>query len=364
MKSSVMQQLDLSCAHRHGHLETASAGVHGHNYRLRVKLSGQPDRQTGLLVSRARLEALVGHVADRYDHRELSEVLGEDSGTDHLARTLWAELERAVAMPLALECVELREQDGVGVRVTTVGLCFIHRGVFAAAHRTYAPRLSQAENEARFGVCAAPAGHGHNYRVEVYHPRDDLRDNPPWASLDHRNLSIDVSEFRGHNVVTEAIARLLALKAPGAERVRVWELPDLFAEYDRDGQYRLGRRYSFSGIHQLHRNDWTKEDNMKLFGRCGRPGRHGHTYTVDVVVSGELDEVTETVFDLAELDAAAKRVLLEYDHADLDRRPNHPSTGENVTVDLWGRMAQVLGSALDKVVVSDVPGRRYAVERG
>jgi len=38
---------------------------------------------------------------------------------------------------------------------------------FPAAHLLAREDLSQAENEALYGKCANPAGHGHNYGIEV-----------------------------------------------------------------------------------------------------------------------------------------------------------------------------------------------------
>jgi len=38
---------------------------------------------------------------------------------------------------------------------------------FPAAHVLALPQLSQAENERIYGKCANPAGHGHDYGVEV-----------------------------------------------------------------------------------------------------------------------------------------------------------------------------------------------------
>ena len=38
---------------------------------------------------------------------------------------------------------------------------------FSASHRLYSDHLSFKENEALFGKCANPNGHGHNYGVEV-----------------------------------------------------------------------------------------------------------------------------------------------------------------------------------------------------
>ncbi len=38
---------------------------------------------------------------------------------------------------------------------------------FAASHRYHRPEWSEEENRRRFGECALPEGHGHNYRCEV-----------------------------------------------------------------------------------------------------------------------------------------------------------------------------------------------------
>lgn len=38
---------------------------------------------------------------------------------------------------------------------------------FSAAHRVYNPNFTDAENEACFGRCNNPNGHGHNYELEV-----------------------------------------------------------------------------------------------------------------------------------------------------------------------------------------------------
>ena len=38
---------------------------------------------------------------------------------------------------------------------------------FSASHRLHSPHLSEAENRALFGKCNNPAGHGHNYVLEV-----------------------------------------------------------------------------------------------------------------------------------------------------------------------------------------------------
>ena len=57
------------------------------------------------------------------------------------------------------------------------------------------------------------------------------------AAYDHRHLNLEVPEFKAANPTTENIAvaiwRRLEGKIPGARlhRVRVYEMPDLFADY-------------------------------------------------------------------------------------------------------------------------------------
>lgn len=38
---------------------------------------------------------------------------------------------------------------------------------FAASHRLHSPRLTAEENQATYGKCNNPHGHGHNYEVEL-----------------------------------------------------------------------------------------------------------------------------------------------------------------------------------------------------
>jgi 6-pyruvoyltetrahydropterin/6-carboxytetrahydropterin synthase len=41
------------------------------------------------------------------------------------------------------------------------------RSTFSAAHRLWSPHLTDEENNAAYGKCANPNGHGHNYILEV-----------------------------------------------------------------------------------------------------------------------------------------------------------------------------------------------------
>jgi len=115
---------------------------------------------------------------------------------------------------------------------------------FSAAHRLHVPAFSDEENRATFGKCNNPAGHGHNYRVEVVascpvdaHGRtlepaklDAAVDEHLIEVLDHTHLNVDVPAFAALNPSVEHIAvvawGMLKGKLPGGatlHEVSVWE---------------------------------------------------------------------------------------------------------------------------------------------
>jgi 6-pyruvoyltetrahydropterin/6-carboxytetrahydropterin synthase len=123
---------------------------------------------------------------------------------------------------------------------------------FSSAHYYYNEAWSQQENERVFGKCANRNGHGHNYVLEVTVAGEvdpvsgfvvDLKEmkavinREVLQAYDHRHLNLEVPEFRSTVPTTENIAvaiwRRLEGKIDGAHlhRVRVYESPDLFADY-------------------------------------------------------------------------------------------------------------------------------------
>lgn len=111
---------------------------------------------------------------------------------------------------------------------------------FAATHKLWNDKFTWDENFEHFGKCANPAGHGHNYIVEV-----SVRVDEPKAflasefqrsvidafidKLDHKNLSVDVPYFAENNPTVENITvycwDVLAgvIKDAALESVTIWE---------------------------------------------------------------------------------------------------------------------------------------------
>jgi 6-pyruvoyltetrahydropterin/6-carboxytetrahydropterin synthase len=332
--------------------------LHGHNYSAELGVTGPPQSDSGQIMPAASLDALITSLKRRYDYGYLNHRLAAEPTAQNLARAIWDEASSMIPAPARLVSVVAREEAGDNARVTLEGAAQLIYGEFAAAHRTHAPRLSDAENLRLYGKCNNPAGHGHNYRVELELPPGARLSPGLWAEFDHRNLSSDIVELRGRNVVTESIAHLIANRAPEAGRVRVWETPDFFAEYnslDAQRPYGLGRRWRFRAAHSLRQAALTPEENAWHYGACAEAQEpHGHTYQVEATVAGALDPQTETVYDLGQLDQTGSDILQELDYTSLDEAVS-PSTLEYVAVFLWQRFAGRVGPVLSAIRVSDGP---------
>jgi 6-pyruvoyltetrahydropterin/6-carboxytetrahydropterin synthase len=81
--------------------------------------------------------------------------------------------------------------------------------------------------------------------------------------------------------------------------------------------------------------------------KCGR--KHGHTWRVELHVTGTVDPRTGMVIDYYDIHAAAKPVIDELDHHDLNDVIPIPTT-ENIAAWLWCRLSPAL-PGLSLVVV-------------
>ena len=77
--------------------------------------------------------------------------------------------------------------------------------------------------------------------------------------------------------------------------------------------------------------------------KCGR--MHGHSYRVDIHVTGQSDPTTGWVIDFGEIRAAVEPILGQLDHCCLNEIPGlENSTSENICQYLWTRLKDKLPS--------------------
>ena len=112
----------------------------------------------------------------------------------------------------------------------------------------------------------------------------------------------------------------------------------------------LTRRYRFSASHRLHNDALTAEENSRLYGKCDNTFGHGHNYMLEVTVAGEVDSETGMVLDLAILDGAVQREVLDrFDlsnlNLDSDRFRGLVPTTENVCIEIYGLLRNQLNGA-------------------
>ena len=67
--------------------------IHGHSFRVRVTVDGEPDEETGIIVHFDDLEAAIADARAALDHRLLNEVEGLSAPTlERIAAWLWDRL--------------------------------------------------------------------------------------------------------------------------------------------------------------------------------------------------------------------------------------------------------------------------------
>src|SRR5579871_1474343 len=72
----------------------------------------------------------------------------------------------------------------------------------------------------------------------------------------------------------------------------------------------LTRKCEFSASHYYHNPDLSPEENRRLFGKCNNPNGHGHNYTLEVTLKGDVDPRSGFVLDLKELKEILNREVL------------------------------------------------------
>lgn len=235
---------------------------------------------------------------------------------------------------------------------------------FSASHRYHNAAWSESRNRTVFGPCNNIHGHGHNYLLEAtvegsVDPTTGMVVNlydlkhilgEVIEEFDHKDLNLDTPYFADRIPTTENFTVVLWEKIEGRLRggrlasLRLFEEEDLFVDYQgrqigRVPEAYFTRRYRFAAAHRLHTPALSDEDNRRVFGKCNNPNGHGHNYTLEVTVRGEINAETGMVTDLARLDRVVdERIIRRFDHQHLNYDEDFGrsvTTGENLVVFIW-----------------------------
>src|SRR5262245_23360290 len=116
------------------------------------------------------------------------------------------------------------------------------------------------------------------------------------------------------------------------------------------------RRVTFAAAHRYRVPQWSEAENERVFGLCARPSFHGHSYTCDVTVTGEVDQLTGFVVDLGALDRLLEAEVRDrFDHRNINVDiPEFADgklvpTGENLARFVFDRLKAALAQSSPSV---------------
>jgi 6-pyruvoyltetrahydropterin/6-carboxytetrahydropterin synthase len=120
----------------------------------------------------------------------------------------------------------------------------------------------------------------------------------------------------------------------------------------------LTRRYWFSASHRLHSEEMSAEENQTVYGKCNNPHGHGHNYSVEVTVSGQVDPRTGMICNLMDLDSFVHEKILErFGHQNLNMLAEFQETvptTENLCIEVFGVLQRDFHYAqVDKIRVEE-----------
>jgi len=129
----------------------------------------------------------------------------------------------------------------------------------------------------------------------------------------------------------------------------------------------ITRREHFSASHRLLNPEFSKEKNLRVYGKCANP--HGHNYEVEVTVAGEPDNGTGIIMDFKKLSGIIRKEIIgKVDHRDLNLDvgflKNILPTAENLSVVFWRILkSKIRNGKLYSVRVYETSGN-FAEYRG
>ena len=200
--------------------------LHGHDYTVDAFYGGAVHGDDGMIVNITELKPFLATTAAYFDGHylnDLQEFKAALPTPENLVNCFWNHLPQVLGTG---DLIRLRLEESPRLWVTkTINTMLLTRSYdFCAAHRLHSSDLPASENRLRYGKCNNPAGHGHNYRLEVTlegepNPQtgqlaalpelDRLVDETIIERFDHRHLNEDCPEFENIVPTSENLAKVI-----------------------------------------------------------------------------------------------------------------------------------------------------------
>jgi len=107
----------------------------------------------------------------------------------------------------------------------------------------------------------------------------------------------------------------------------------------------LTRRERFSSAHRMFKEEWSDEENEKVYGKCSNPLWHGHNYTLFVTVKGDVDKTLGFVMNSNRLkEIILEKIISKLDHRNMnietDFMAGKVATTENLAIGIWNELEE------------------------
>lgn len=128
---------------------------------------------------------------------------------------------------------------------------------------------------------------------------------------------------------------------------------------ERKEQVLLTRIFRFSASHRLFVEGLSDEENFAMFDKCANSAGHGHDYTVEVAIGGEIDDETGMVINRMDFERQAAPIIEELNYKwidrDIDFFGENISTVENIGKYLWQKFTEIVPGRLESIRVWENP---------
>ena len=121
----------------------------------------------------------------------------------------------------------------------------------------------------------------------------------------------------------------------------------------------LTKVFYFNAAHQYGHDDWSDDKNWEVFGPDSKV--HGHNYTLEVMVTAEVNKDTGFIVDLGQLkEVGNNNVINILDHTQFEKEvkwfnDKQPSS-ENLVVFIWSQIEPYLNDVtLHRVRLHETP---------
>ena len=104
----------------------------------------------------------------------------------------------------------------------------------------------------------------------------------------------------------------------------------------------LTRRERFCAAHRMFRQDWSDEQNQKIFGKCSNPNWHGHNYILWVTIKGEPSShgfvMNINILKQIILDKVVNKIDHKNINLEVGFMEGKVATTENLAVAIWNEL--------------------------